>query len=44
LCSVTLMTGFVADATMTTTFFHVFFNWKAALEKVRQRSALHGPL
>jgi hypothetical protein len=30
LCLVTLMTGFAADATMTTTFFRMFFNWGAA--------------
>jgi hypothetical protein len=28
LCFVTFMTGFVADATMTTSFFRGFFNWK----------------
>jgi predicted RND superfamily exporter protein len=31
LCVVTLMTGFVADATITTTLFRWFFNWKRAL-------------
>jgi predicted RND superfamily exporter protein len=30
LCLVTLMTGFAADATMTTSFFRVFFDWDAA--------------
>jgi predicted RND superfamily exporter protein len=30
LCLVTLMTGFAADATMTTSFFRVFFNWDTA--------------
>jgi len=30
LCMVTLLTGFIADALFTTTFFRLFFNWKAA--------------
>jgi uncharacterized protein len=37
LCLVTLMTGFAADATMTTSFFRVFFNWSAAFEKLPAR-------
>jgi predicted RND superfamily exporter protein len=33
LCLVTLMTGFASDATMTTSFFRVFFNWKTAFAR-----------
>ena len=34
LCLVTLITGFIADATMTTTFFSMFYNW----ERVEKRA------
>jgi predicted RND superfamily exporter protein len=37
LCLVTLMTGFVADATMTTSFFRVFFDWNAATARATHR-------
>jgi predicted RND superfamily exporter protein len=29
LCLVTLMSGFIADATLTTSFFRMFFNWNS---------------
>lgn len=37
LCLVTLMTGFVADATMTTSFFRTFFDWNAATAQATHR-------
>lgn len=39
LCLVTLMSGFVSDATMTTSFLRVFFNWNAAFERASHRTA-----
>jgi predicted RND superfamily exporter protein len=38
LCMVTLLTGFVADATITTTFFRYFFGWN----RVRARALAQG--
>lgn len=43
LCLVTLLSGFLADAMMTTSFFRVFFNWEAAFARADQR-ALGRPL
>jgi len=43
LCMVTLMTGFFADAMLTTTFFKLFFNWETARSRahaVRGRGRL----
>jgi uncharacterized protein len=37
LCLATLLTGFIADATMTTTFFRAFFNWESAPARVRSQ-------
>jgi predicted RND superfamily exporter protein len=39
LCLVTLMSGFIADATMTTSFLRVFFNWDAAFARVSNQGA-----
>jgi predicted RND superfamily exporter protein len=38
LCLVTLMSGFIADATLTTSFFRVFFNWETAFARADQRA------
>jgi predicted RND superfamily exporter protein len=35
LCLVTLVSGFIADATMTTTFFSMFFNWSSLAPRTR---------
>jgi predicted RND superfamily exporter protein len=39
LCLVTLMSGFFADATMTTTFFRMFYDWDAVVQRARTRRA-----
>jgi predicted RND superfamily exporter protein len=36
LCMVTLLTGFVADATITTTFYKLFFNWNSVRPAMRR--------
>lgn len=38
LCLVTLMSGFIADAVLTTSFFRVFFNWETAFARADQRT------
>jgi predicted RND superfamily exporter protein len=37
LCTVTMLTGFISDAMLTTSLFWTFFDWKRALERAVSR-------